>query len=93
MTKKRKPTITVKPVAWNSDTGQPLKYQAAAALGGVRIFSDPQPSPDKAMQDLFKACEAYLKLLASLAEYATDKEGYAATFRQMEEATKTDIIR
>lgn len=57
------------------------------------LFCDLDGTLVKTIQALFKTCEAYLKPLASLAEYATDKEGSAATFKQMEEATKTDIIQ
>lgn len=93
MPNKRKPTITVSPVAWNTDTGQPLKFQAMAELNGARAFSDPQPGTDEAVTSLMETCKAYVNLAASLAETMRDKAKYAKLAKQIEKAIKTDIIQ
>lgn len=57
MNTKEKVTIEVNEVAWTD--GKCNKWQAVAQCGDKRIFSDPMPTEDKAVDSLVKEAKAW----------------------------------
>lgn len=76
MAKKRKPTITVRPVAWNGE-GKVLKYQALAELDGVKVYSDPSPTEKSARLSLLKKCKSFGRLAKQVAEIMSEAKSEA----------------
>lgn len=50
MSRKKLPKIEVHAVAWTAES--PLKYQCILSYYGLRLISDPMPTPIKALVDM-----------------------------------------
>ena len=52
MSRTRLPKIEVRAVAWTDV--EPLKYQSFLSYNGLRLISDPMPSPEEALDNMLE---------------------------------------
>ena len=55
MSRTRLPKIEVRAVAWTDV--EPLKYQCFLSYKGLRLISDPLPTPEEALEDMRRLLE------------------------------------